>query len=108
MGAEGEGVMGLEGSEAGRGGWVWVADVDLRIPRIGTFFCPLSGKTDDAGETVHAPGTRLPATTNLRFRDFLGAYEIVSPQISNPRVAGSSPAGRIELGIQRRSEARRD
>ncbi len=73
-------------------GW---PNLDLRIPQIGTFFRALSGKTDDAGETVDALGSRLPATTNLRFRDFLGTYEIISPKISNPRVAGSSPAGRI-------------
>ena len=76
--------------------------------QIGTCFRPLGGETGDSDETGYALGSRGPATTNGRFRDFFGSCEIVPPQTSEPRVAGSSPAGRIHLAIQWRSEARRD
>ncbi len=63
--------------------------------QIGTVFRPFAGETDDCGETGYALGSRGPATTKGRFRDFCGSCEIDPPQTSEPRVAGSSPAGRI-------------
>ena len=66
----------------------------MRIPQIGTFFRPLGGETGNSDESGVALGSHCPAKTKARFRDFFGSCEIFSPHISNPRVAGSSPAGR--------------
>jgi len=67
----------------------------LRIPQIGSFFCPLGGEAGDPREIGPAVGSHCLATTKGRFRGFFGNSEIASPQISNPRVGGSSPPGRI-------------
>jgi hypothetical protein len=71
-----------------------VANLDSRNPQIGSFFCPLCEEAGRAGKTGCALGSHCGATTNDQFRGFFGTCEIVSPELSNPRVAGSSPAGR--------------
>jgi hypothetical protein len=72
-----------------------VANLDSRNPQIGSFFCPLCEEAGRAGKTGCALGSHCGATTNDQFRGFFGTCETVSPELSNPRVAGSSPAGRI-------------
>jgi len=37
-----------------------MADVDLRIPQIGTVFRPLGGEAGDLGEIGHARGSPCP------------------------------------------------
>jgi hypothetical protein len=71
-----------------------VANLDSRNPQIGSFFCPLCEEAGRAGKTGCALGSHCGATTNDQFRGFFGTCETVSPELSNPRVAGSSPAGR--------------
>jgi len=72
-----------------------VANLNSRNPQIGSFFCPLCEEAGRAGKTGCALGSRLRAATNDEFRGFFGSCEIVSLQTSEPRVAGSSPAGCI-------------
>ena len=79
-----------------RNGSGWVRVADLRIPQIGTFFQPVSGEANNAREAGCALASRCRAVSNDIFLDFFGACEIAKPEISNPRVAGSSPAGRIK------------
>jgi len=71
-----------------------VANLDSRNPQISSFFCPLCEEAGRAGEIGCALGSHCGATTNDQFRGFFGTCETVSPELSNPRVAGSSPAGR--------------
>ena len=72
-----------------------VANLDSRNPQISSFFCPLCEEAGRAGEIGCALGSHCGATTNDQFRGFFGTCETVSLQTSEPRVAGSSPAGCI-------------
>jgi hypothetical protein len=84
-----------------------VANLDSRNPQIGSFFCPLCEEAGRAGKTGCALGSHCGATTNDQFRGFFGTCETVSPELSNPRVAGSSPAGRTCFsGFRRGPRAR--
>jgi hypothetical protein len=66
---------------------------DLRIPQICTLFRPAGDEAGSVGDSGQARGSRWRAKTNHRLRGFFGNCEIVPPELSNPRVAGSSPAG---------------
>jgi hypothetical protein len=71
---------------------------DLRIPQVSPFFRRLNREAGKVRETERAFGSPLVAATKGRFRGFVGNREIDPPQTSEPRVAGSSPAGRTSVG----------
>jgi len=87
--------FGTPGGGSGRMCFRWPA-LDSRNPQISSFFCPLCEEAGRAGEIGCALGSHCGATTNDQFRGFFGTCETVSLQTSEPRVAGSSPAGCIE------------